>query len=230
MCTDGASAMIGWKTGLRGLIKSVSPHIAFTHCMLHKYALVSKMLPLSFVDVLKIVVETVNFVRGRALNYRIFMQLCKEMDSKFKVLLYHTEVRRLPRGKCRRLKGIHSRSDTNRAGAEGLSFYYPRLLHCLDQMLAVMPLSQHRVSSSKTIRPRAPCGARCIGPDVSTWSAVCSETPHRKSNESRFNHLHSKHFEDSSFILTLAFFADIFGALNQLSFQMQEGDKNVIKA
>ena len=32
----------------------------------------------------------------------------------------------------RRLKGIHSRSDTNRTGAEGLSFYYPRLLHCLD--------------------------------------------------------------------------------------------------
>ena len=41
----------------------------------------------------------------------------------------------------------------------GLSFYYPRLLHCLDQMLAVMLLSQHRVSSSKTVRPRAPCGA-----------------------------------------------------------------------
>ena len=74
----------------------------------------------------------------------------------------------------RRLKGIHSRSYTNRTGAEGLSFYYPRLLHCLDQTLAVMSLSQHRVSSSKTVRPRAPCGVRCIGHAVSTWSAVCS--------------------------------------------------------
>ena len=45
-------------------------------------------------------------------------------------------------------------------------------------MLAVMSLSQHRVSSSKTVRPRAPCGARCIGHSVSTWSAVCSEAPH----------------------------------------------------
>ena len=72
----------------------------------------------------------------------------------------------------RRLKGIHSRSDINRTGAEGLSFYYHRLLHCLDQMLAVMSLSQHRVSSSKTVRPRTPCGARCIGHAVSTWSAV----------------------------------------------------------
>ena len=67
-----------------------------------------------------------------------------------------------------RLKGIHSRSDTNRTGAEGLSFYYPRLLHCPNQMLAVVLLSQHRVSSSKTVRPRAPCGARYIGHAVST--------------------------------------------------------------
>ena len=83
----------------------------------------------------------------------------------------------------RRLKGIHSRSDTDRTGAEGLSFYYPRLLHCLNQMLAVVLLSQHRVSSSKTVRPRAPCGARCIGHAVSTWSAVCSEAPHSQFGE-----------------------------------------------
>ena len=38
---------------------------------------------------------------------------------------------------CRHLKGIHSRSDTNRTGAEGLSFYYPRLLHCLLKVTVV---------------------------------------------------------------------------------------------
>ena len=89
----------------------------------------------------------------------------------------------------RRLKGIHSRSDTNRTGAEGLSFYYPRLLYCLDQMLAVMSLSQHRVSSSKTVRPRAPCGARYIGHAVSTWSAVCSEASHSQFGEGARPHL-----------------------------------------
>ena len=81
------------------------------------------------------------------------------------------------------LKGIHSRSDTNRTGAEGLFFYYSRLLHYLDQMLAVMSLSHHQVSSSKTIRPRAPCGARCIGHAVSTWSAVCSKASHSQFGE-----------------------------------------------
>ena len=89
----------------------------------------------------------------------------------------------------RRLKGIHSRSDTNRTGAEGLSFYYPRLLHCLNQMLAVVLLSQHQVLLSKTVRPCAPSGARCIGHVVRTWSAVCSEAPHSQFGEEARPHL-----------------------------------------
>ena len=89
----------------------------------------------------------------------------------------------------RRLKGIHSRSDTNKTRAEGLSFYYPRLVHCLNQMLAVMLLSQHRVSSSKTVRLRAPCGARCIGHAVSTLSAVCSEAPYPQFGKGARPHL-----------------------------------------
>ena len=90
---------------------------------------------------------------------------------------------------CLCLKGIHSRSDTNRTEAQSLSFYYPRLLHCLNQMLAGILLRQHRVSSSKTVRPRAPCGARCIGHTVSTWSAVCSEVPYSQFGEGVRPHL-----------------------------------------
>ena len=56
-------------------------------------------------------------------------------------------------------------------------------------MLAVVLLRQHRVSSSKTVRPRAPCGVRCIGHAVSTWSAVCSEAPHSQFNEGARPHL-----------------------------------------
>ena len=97
------------------------------------------------------------------------------------------QFRTFPHRHC--LKGIHSRSDTIRTGTEGLSFYYPRLLHCLNQMLAVMLLSQHRVSSSKTVRPHAPCSARCIGHAVNTWSAVCSEVPHLQFGEGARPHL-----------------------------------------
>ena len=56
-------------------------------------------------------------------------------------------------------------------------------------MLAMVLLSQHRVSSSKTVRPRAPCGARCIGHAVRTWSAVCSEAPHSQFGEGARPHL-----------------------------------------
>ena len=103
--------------------------------------------------------------------------------------IYVYKKRTYFRNRRRRLKGIHSRPDTNRTGTEGLSFYYPRLLNCLDQMLAVMSLSQHRVLSSKTVRPRAPCGARCIEHAVSTWSAVCSEAPHSQFGEGARPHL-----------------------------------------
>ena len=85
--------------------------------------------------------------------------------------------------------GIHSRSGTNRTVTEGLSFYYHRLLHCLNQMLAVLLLSQHQVSSSKTVRSCAPCGARCIGHAVSTWSVVCSEAPDSQFGEGARPHL-----------------------------------------
>ena len=98
-------------------------------------------------------------------------------------------INRHTRRRRRRLKGIYSRSDKNKTGAEGLPFYYPSLLYCLNQMLAVMLLSQHRVLSSKTVRPRAPCGARCIGHAVRTWPAVCSEAPHSQFGEGARPHL-----------------------------------------
>ena len=56
-------------------------------------------------------------------------------------------------------------------------------------MLAVMLLSQHRVSSSKTVRPCARCGARCIGHAVSTLSAVCSEALHSQFGKGARPHL-----------------------------------------
>ena len=74
-------------------------------------------------------------------------------------------------------KGIHSGTDISRTGAKDLFFYYLRLLYGPDQMLAVMELSKHRVSSSKTVRPSTPCSARCMKHAIRTWSAICSMVP-----------------------------------------------------
>ena len=68
-------------------------------------------------------------------------------------------------------------------GTEGLSFYHPNLLCCPNQMLEVMELSQHLVSSSKTISPIILRDARSTGHVNKMWSAVCSLAPHSQFAE-----------------------------------------------
>ena len=75
-------------------------------------------------------------------------------------------------------------------GTEGLSFYHPNLLCCLDQMLAVMELSQHLVEpASKTVRPIVPRGAQCMGHVEIMWSAIRSLAPHSHFAEEARPHL-----------------------------------------
>ena len=85
---------------------------------------------------------------------------------------------------------MHFRLDTKRTGSNRwFILVLPRLLYRPDQMLAVMLLSQHRLLSSKTVRPCAPHGARCMGHAIRTWSAVCSEAPQSQFGEEARPHL-----------------------------------------
>ena len=78
---------------------------------------------------------------------------------------------------CRRLKEHPLGSITDRTVAEGMLFYYNPGCCLPDQMLAVVVLSQHRVSSSKNVAPRGPCGAQCMGNVIRTWFGICLEAP-----------------------------------------------------
>lgn len=40
MCTDGAAAMTGQDLGFTAFVKAGNDHITFTHCMIHREALV----------------------------------------------------------------------------------------------------------------------------------------------------------------------------------------------
>ena len=57
------------------------------------------------------------------------------------------------------------------------------------QMPAVMVFNQHRVSTSKTVSPRIPVGARCTGHVRMMCSAVCSAAPHSQFDVGARPHL-----------------------------------------
>lgn len=162
VCSDRAPVMLGQKSGFSSLVKADAPHIIVTHCVLHRHALATKKLPPKLVELLKIVVECVNYVRNSALKHRIFKELCNEMGSEFEVLLYHSNVRWLSRGKV-----------LNRVFAMRVEF--------------ALFLREHQ-------------------------------------------HCHADYFENSEFILILAYMADIFNALNHLNQQIQGGGVNIIEA
>uniref|UniRef100_A0A3B4VDX5 HAT C-terminal dimerisation domain-containing protein n=1 Tax=Seriola dumerili TaxID=41447 RepID=A0A3B4VDX5_SERDU len=98
LCSDGARAMSGYQTGLLAHIRKAAPGIIWTHCMIHRESLASKELSIELSSVFDSVVKTVNLIKRKALNTRLFSSLCEGSGSEHDSLLYHSEVRWLSRG------------------------------------------------------------------------------------------------------------------------------------
>ncbi|KRZ65670.1 SCAN domain-containing protein 3 [Trichinella papuae] len=98
VCTDGAPAMLGSRSGFVKMVKSKNPSIFAMHCVIHRQALVAKTLPDDLREDLNFAVEVVNYVKSSALNTRLFAALCESLNADHMVLLYHTEVRWLSKG------------------------------------------------------------------------------------------------------------------------------------
>ncbi|KAL2102327.1 hypothetical protein ACEWY4_001495 [Coilia grayii] len=98
VCSDGAAAMTGRNSGVPALIKQNAPHAVFTHCMLHREALVAKRIDDELNQVLQDTIQAVNFIKTRPLKHRLFALLCNEMEARFHGLLLHSNVRWLSRG------------------------------------------------------------------------------------------------------------------------------------
>lgn len=90
--------MVRHLKGFLALVKKANPDTIFTHCFLHREALVAKSLVPELNDVLQTVVKMVNFIKSRPLKSRLFESLCSSMDANHTQLLLHTEVRWLSRG------------------------------------------------------------------------------------------------------------------------------------
>lgn len=100
MCTDGARAMIGNKTGLAKRISDVANgDFESSHCVLHREALAAKSLPEELNETLQNAVKIINNVKANPLHSRIFAKICVDMSSSHTTLLLHTEVRWLSRGR-----------------------------------------------------------------------------------------------------------------------------------
>ncbi|XP_014772365.1 zinc finger BED domain-containing protein 5-like [Octopus bimaculoides] len=98
MCTDGAPAMVGCRSGFQTMVKK-SPNAIGTHCTLHRQGLMVKTMPDHLKNVLNDVVKAVNFIKANSLNSRLFTDLCKDNGSDFETLLLYLHVRWLSKGK-----------------------------------------------------------------------------------------------------------------------------------
>ena len=68
VCTDGVPAAIGHQSSFAALRKQIALHIVSSHCVIHKYMIACKTLPLELKSVLDSAAKAVNFIRGRAVN------------------------------------------------------------------------------------------------------------------------------------------------------------------
>ncbi|XP_077285254.1 zinc finger BED domain-containing protein 5-like [Arctopsyche grandis] len=99
LCTDGAHSMSGHKAGLQALVKKKAPHAIWTHCMLHRAALVSKNMSEELNSIFTKDIKIINYIKNSPLRARLFAKLCADMEANYTSLLYYCEVRWLSRAK-----------------------------------------------------------------------------------------------------------------------------------
>ena len=92
------AAAAGIQSGVIKRVKDKAPEVKWTHCFLHRQALVSKKMSEELHDTLDAVIKCVNYIKARPLNQRLFSCLCNEMGSDHTGLLMHSESRWLSRG------------------------------------------------------------------------------------------------------------------------------------
>lgn len=101
--TDGCPSLTGKNVGLlkriqdKIAVQNPQHEIIFLHCIIHQEVLCKKVLKLG--HVIDVVTKIINYIRGRALNHRQFVEFLREVECQIEDLPYHTEIRWLSIGK-----------------------------------------------------------------------------------------------------------------------------------
>lgn len=100
ICTDGCPSMTGNNVGFISLLqRKYDVNILSFHCIIHQENLSARTTIPEVDDVMKTVINIVNFIRARELNHRKFKSLLEELGSEYGDVLLHTGVRWLSRTK-----------------------------------------------------------------------------------------------------------------------------------
>ncbi|KAI6658935.1 General transcription factor II-I repeat domain-containing protein 2-like [Oopsacas minuta] len=104
LTTDGAPCMLGKGKGVVALalrelsILGLESDLIISHCIIHQGNLCAKRLRMN--NVMSVVVNTVNFMRSKALDHRQFKEFLIEINAEYGDVTYYSEVRWLSRGNC----------------------------------------------------------------------------------------------------------------------------------
>ena len=86
---DRVAAMTGRLSGFTTQVKEVASECESTHCVIHREMLASRKMSPELNNILQDVIKIINHIKVHALNSRLFMQLCEEMDAEHTSSLIH---------------------------------------------------------------------------------------------------------------------------------------------
>ena len=90
--------MLGHINGFSDFVEKNNTNIEVIHCMIHCHALMVKYLEPTPEAVMHDAMKIVNFIKGHAVNTRLFRELCQNGEAEYTDLLYYAELRLLSRG------------------------------------------------------------------------------------------------------------------------------------
>ena len=99
ICTDGVAAKTWQPSGFTNQVKEVASECESMHCFIHREMMTTQKMSPEPNSIFQDVIKIINHIKVHALNSRLFMQLCEDMDTKHTCLLLYIEVRWLSKSR-----------------------------------------------------------------------------------------------------------------------------------